>query len=72
MKKCLLFLFFISAIHLQLFSQEILEQFDKQNYESIESMTRYTIPAKMEWWYNDRFGIFINFGSYSYYGQGEC
>ena len=71
MKKCLLFVIFLSAISLQLFSQEILDQFDKQNYESLESKTQYTIPTKMEWWYNDRFGMFIHFGSYSYYGHGE-
>ncbi len=32
---------------------------------------QYTIPHKMEWWYHDRFGMFIHFGSYSYYGKGE-
>src|SRR5438067_10968138 len=31
----------------------------------------YTIPAKMDWWYAARFGMFIHFGSYSYLGHGE-
>ena len=32
---------------------------------------QYTIPAKMNWWYESRFGMFIHFGSYSYLAQGE-
>jgi alpha-L-fucosidase len=32
---------------------------------------QYPIPAKMQWWYHDRFGMFIHFGSYSYLGHGE-
>ena len=32
---------------------------------------QYEIPDKMEWWYQDRFGMFIHFGSYSYLGRGE-
>jgi alpha-L-fucosidase len=31
----------------------------------------YTVPAKMAWWYDARFGMFIHFGSYSYAGRGE-
>jgi alpha-L-fucosidase len=31
----------------------------------------YTVPAKMAWWYQARFGMFIHFGSYSYLGHGE-
>jgi alpha-L-fucosidase len=31
----------------------------------------YTVPAKMDWWYAARFGMFIHFGSYSYRGRGE-
>jgi alpha-L-fucosidase len=31
----------------------------------------YTVPSKMEWWYQARFGMFIHFGSYSQLGQGE-
>lgn len=31
----------------------------------------YTVPAKMQWWYAARFGMFIHFGSYSYLGRGE-
>lgn len=31
----------------------------------------YDVPANMEWWSQDRFGMFIHLGSYSLYGQGE-
>ncbi|QNP75261.1 alpha-L-fucosidase [Streptomyces roseirectus] len=31
----------------------------------------YPVPAKMEWWYRARFGMFIHFGSYSHLGHGE-
>ena len=31
----------------------------------------YTVPAKMDWWSADRFGMIIHFGSYSYLGDGE-
>ena len=31
----------------------------------------YSVPAKMAWWYDARFGMFIHFGSYSYLGHGE-
>ena len=31
----------------------------------------YTVPSKMDWWYQARFGMFIHFGSYSYRGHGE-
>lgn len=32
---------------------------------------QYPVPKKLEWWYNDRFGMFIHFGSYSYLAHGE-
>jgi alpha-L-fucosidase len=32
---------------------------------------QYSMPEKMNWWYNARFGMFIHFGSYSYLGHGE-
>ncbi|MBN1414863.1 MAG: alpha-L-fucosidase [Bacteroidales bacterium] len=35
------------------------------------SKAQYTIPPRMEWWYEARFGMFIHFGSYSYLGHGE-
>ncbi|MEO6085793.1 MAG: alpha-L-fucosidase [Umezawaea sp.] len=35
------------------------------------SASAYTVPAKMQWWYAARFGMFIHFGSYSYRGLGE-
>lgn len=35
------------------------------------SAAAYTVPAKMQWWYAARFGMFIHFGSYSYRGLGE-
>ncbi|MDA3883708.1 MAG: alpha-L-fucosidase [Bacteroidales bacterium] len=38
---------------------------------SFNLSAQYTIPEKMEWWYHDRFGMFIHFGSYSQYGHGE-
>jgi alpha-L-fucosidase len=31
----------------------------------------YTVPARMQWWYESRFGMFIHFGSYSELGHGE-
>ena len=31
----------------------------------------FTLPAKMDWWYAARFGMFIHFGSYSFLGHGE-
>lgn len=31
----------------------------------------YSIPSNMKWWAQDKFGMFIHFGAYSYYGQGE-
>jgi alpha-L-fucosidase len=31
----------------------------------------YNVSSNMEWWSNDKFGMFIHLGSYSYYGQGE-
>lgn len=31
----------------------------------------YSVPSNMEWWAQDKFGMFIHFGAYSYYGQGE-
>ncbi|MDX3693768.1 alpha-L-fucosidase [Streptomyces europaeiscabiei] len=31
----------------------------------------YTVPSKLDWWYQARFGMFIHFGSYSQLGQGE-
>src|SRR5690606_9713515 len=38
---------------------------------SLNASAQYDIPQKMEWWYNARFGMFIHYGSYSAYGQGE-
>lgn len=31
----------------------------------------YSVPKTMKWWTNDRFGMFIHLGAYSYYGKGE-
>lgn len=36
-----------------------------------ETAEAYTVPSKMDWWYQARFGMFIHFGSYSYLGHGE-
>lgn len=35
------------------------------------ALADYNVPAKMQWWSDARFGMFIHFGSYSYFGQGE-
>jgi alpha-L-fucosidase len=40
-------------------------------FSTQKGMAQYTIPAKMNWWYESRFGMFIHFGSYSYLAQGE-
>lgn len=42
-----------------------------QKFDTTGIPTAYTIPEKMNWWYDARFGMFIHFGSYSYYGHGE-
>ncbi len=34
-------------------------------------VSAYDIPENMEWWANDKFGMFIHLGAYSSYGQGE-
>lgn len=34
-------------------------------------VSAYAVPENMEWWAEDRFGMFIHFGAYSYYGKGE-
>lgn len=31
----------------------------------------YSVSSNMKWWMNDRFGMFIHLGGYSYYGHGE-
>lgn len=36
-----------------------------------QTVQAYSIPANMKWWAQDKFGMFIHFGAYSYYGQGE-
>ncbi|WP_319502161.1 alpha-L-fucosidase [uncultured Draconibacterium sp.] len=38
---------------------------------SFRANAQYQIPQKLKWWYNDRFGMFIHFGSYSYLAHGE-
>jgi len=40
-------------------------------FSTQKATAQYTIPTKMNWWYESRFGMFIHFGSYSYLGQGE-
>lgn len=44
---------------------------DGQQFDTTGIPKSYTIPEKMNWWYEARFGMFIHFGSYSYYGHGE-
>ncbi|WP_035803829.1 alpha-L-fucosidase [Kitasatospora mediocidica] len=36
-----------------------------------EPAEAYSVPSKMDWWYQARFGMFIHFGSYSNLGHGE-
>ena len=31
----------------------------------------YNVPDNMKWWADDKFRMFIHFGSYSYFGHGE-
>lgn len=38
---------------------------------SAQTVQAYSVPANMKWWAQDKFGMFIHFGAYSYYGQGE-
>ena len=38
---------------------------------SFRANAQYRIPQKLKWWYNDRFGMFIHFGSYSFLAHGE-
>lgn len=40
-------------------------------FSTQKGMAQYTIPSKMNWWYESRFGMFIHFGSYSYLAKGE-
>lgn len=40
-------------------------------FSSQKGGAQYSIPAKMNWWYESRFGMFIHFGSYSYLAKGE-
>ena len=40
-------------------------------FSTQKATAQYTIPAKMNWWYESRFGMFIHFGSYSYLAKGE-
>nr|MCR4800261.1 alpha-L-fucosidase [Bacteroidales bacterium] len=52
------------------FSQEI-PVVENQTFEYQDNIVAYSIPPKMQWWYEARFGMFIHFGSYSHYGHGE-
>lgn len=38
---------------------------------TVKSTLAYTVPSRMQWWYDSRFGMFIHFGSYSQLGHGE-
>lgn len=40
-------------------------------FSAQRTTAQYTIPSKMNWWYEARFGMFIHFGSYSELGHGE-
>lgn len=39
--------------------------------QSGAAVSAYNVPDNMKWWAEDKFGMFIHFGSYSEYGQGE-
>jgi len=55
LKKCYFYL--VAAMLVLMFAQTATAQ--------------YSIPPKMKWWYEARFGMFIHFGTYSYLGHGE-
>lgn len=57
MKKKYAYLFVVLFVTMLFSSQKVTAQ--------------YSIPSKMNWWYESRFGMFIHFGSYSYLAQGE-
>lgn len=57
MKKRVIYLFFVLLVSM-LFSAQ-------------KAVAQYTIPSKLAWWYEARFGMFIHFGSYSYLAHGE-
>jgi len=40
-------------------------------FSSQKVTAQYSIPFKMNWWYESRLVMFIHFGSYSYLAQGE-
>ena len=50
---------------------QTLSQFLNQYSNANDTTSAYSIPPKMQWWYEARFGMFIHFGSYSHYGHGE-
>ena len=60
-------LFVVESTFAQTVIPPAFEQFDNND----DTTSSYTIPPKMQWWYEARFGMFIHFGSYSYYGHGE-
>lgn len=37
----------------------------------VQTAKAYTVPSNMKWWADGKFGMFIHFGAYSQYGQGE-
>ena len=63
---CLLILMFAKQADCQ-----VLPLVNQQQFDTVNIPKEYNIPPKMQWWYEARFGMFIHFGSYSYYGNGE-
>ena len=63
---CLLILVFVKQA-----DSQTLPLVNQQQFDTVNIPEKYNIPPKMQWWYEARFGMFIHFGSYSYYGHGE-
>lgn len=38
---------------------------------TVQEVGAYSVPSHMKWWSDGKFGMFIHFGAYSQYGQGE-
>lgn len=69
MKRTILILF--STFVINFVYGQVLPLVAEQQFDTTQTTSAYIIPQKMQWWYEARFGMFIHFGSYSYYGHGE-
>lgn len=70
MKRLLVYFTFFIFVAITSTAQ-VLPLVAEQTFDTTGIPNRYEIPKKMQWWYDARFGMFIHFGSYSYYGHGE-